>query len=281
MTKPRVLFVDDEPGIRTTLSAILQMHGFDVTTRGSVAEALSSIQREEFDVLLTDLNIGQPADGFTLVSAMRRTQPEAVNVIITGYPAFETALHAIRAQVDDYFVKPADPVELVQRIQERLANNDRRIPPPLKKLSYILQESTPAILDQFADEMFNAQVFPVQSLSRKEVVNHFPGVLEDIITGLHSDQAIFGGDMPAASQHGSTRCEQGFTIPMLVHEFSIFRRAIYEIIQSNLLAVDVSSLIPDIIRIEQSLDARLKRAIETFQARCESDVASNRDLRSA
>src|SRR4051812_11365754 len=112
MSKPRVLFVDDEPGIRTTLAAILEMHGFDVTTKGSVSEALKAIQKDSYDVLLTDLNIGQPADGFTLVSAMRRTQPLAVNVIITGYPAFETALHAIRAQVDDYFVKPADPEEL-------------------------------------------------------------------------------------------------------------------------------------------------------------------------
>ncbi len=271
MTKPRVLFVDDEPGIRTTLSAILEMHGFDVTSRASVPDALSAIQTDSYDVLLTDLNIGQPADGFTLVSAMRRTQPQAVNVIITGYPAFETALHAIRAQVDDYFVKPADPLELVQRIHDRLALHDRRIPPPLKKLSYILQESAGPIMDRFVDQLCNAHVFPLQSLSRKEVTNHFPGVLQEIITGLLGGQEVFGGDMEAARQHGTIRCEQKFNIPMLVHEFSMFRRVIYETIQANLLGVDVSSLIPDMIRIGQSLDARLKRAIEAYQTRCEGD----------
>jgi DNA-binding response OmpR family regulator len=269
MTKPRVLFVDDEPGIRTTLSAILEMHGFNVTSRASVPEALAAIQAETFDVLLTDLNIGQPADGFTLVSAMRRTQPQAVNVIITGYPAFETALHAIRAQVDDYFVKPADPTELIQRLHERLTQHDRRVPPPLKKLSYILEESRESILDGFIDELHNAKIFPVQSLTRQEVANHFPGVLQEIITGLHGDQEVFGGDMEAARQHGAIRCEQRFNIPMLVQEFSMFRRAIYQTIQANLLGVDVSSLIPDMIRIGQSLDARLKRAIESYQARCE------------
>jgi DNA-binding response OmpR family regulator len=273
MKKPRVLFVDDEPGIRTTLSAILTMHGFDVTTKSSVTEALTAMQRDHFDVLLTDLNIGQPADGFTLVSAMRRTQPQAVNVIITGYPAFETALHAIRAQVDDYFVKPADPVELVQRIQDRLATHDRRIPPPLKKLSYILEENASQIMERFVDDMYNAQVFPVQALTRKQVTNHFPGVLDEIIKGLHSENEVFGGDMMAASRHGAIRCEQHFNIPMMVQEFSLFRRAIYQIIQSNLLAVDVSSLIPDMIRIGQSLDARLKRAIEAFQSRCEGDIS--------
>lgn len=272
MSKPRVLFVDDEPGIRTTLAAILQMHGFDVTTRSSVPEALSSIQREQFDVLLTDLNIGQPADGFTLVSAMRRTQPEAVNVIITGYPAFETALHAIRAQVDDYFVKPADPLELVQRIQDRLALHDRRVPPPLKKLSYLVQESAGAIIDRFVDEVYNTGVFPVQSLSRKEIMNHFPDVLGEIIQGLQSGHEVIAGDVQAAGRHGAVRFSQKFTIPMLVQEFSIFRQLIYESIQLNLLAVDVSSLVPDMIRIGQSLDARLKRAIEAYQSAGQGDL---------
>jgi YesN/AraC family two-component response regulator len=39
---------------------------------------------------------------------MRRTKPDCVNLILTGYPAFETALEAIRNQVDDYIVKPAE-----------------------------------------------------------------------------------------------------------------------------------------------------------------------------
>ena len=272
MTKPRVLFVDDEPGIRTTLSAILEMHGFEVTARSSVPEALAAIQRDEYDVLLTDLNIGQPADGFTLVSAMRRTQPKAVNVIITGYPAFETALHAIRAQVDDYFVKPADPAELVQRIQDRLATHDRRIPPPLKKLSYVLEESLPTIIERFVDELYRTDAFPVQALTRKEVANHFPEVLEEIVHGLQARQEVLSGDVEAASRHGVVRCTQKFTIPMLVQEFSILRQMIYEAIQSNLLAVDVSSLVPDMIRIGYTLDARLKRAIESFQSSCRSDL---------
>lgn len=269
MTKPRVLFVDDEPGIRTTLGAILQMHGFDVTTRGTVPEALSTIQKEQFDVLLTDLNIGQPADGFTLVSAMRRTQPDAVNVIITGYPAFETALHAIRAQVDDYFVKPADPVELIQRIQERLAKNDRRIPPPLQKLSFILQGNADLIIRRYVEEVYHSADLPVQKLDRAAVENHFPAVLDELIRGLQTEEEVFAGDVDSARRHGVTRYAQGFTVPMLVQEFSILRRVIFHSIQENLLGVDVSSLIPDMVRIALSLDARLKDAIEAYQAQCE------------
>src|SRR5439155_19692937 len=87
----RLLFVDDEPNIRLTLPAILKQEGFEVTTAATVPEALDHIIKPTFDVLLADLNIGQPGDGFTNVSAMRRTQPEALNMILTGYLDFDTA----------------------------------------------------------------------------------------------------------------------------------------------------------------------------------------------
>ena len=105
---PRVLFVDDEAGIRLTLSAILEREGFAVTVASTVSEALALISAEKYDVLLSDLNIGQASDGFTVVSAMRRTQPEAVTMILTGYPAFESALRALREQVDEFLTKPAN-----------------------------------------------------------------------------------------------------------------------------------------------------------------------------
>ena len=75
--KIRILFADDEPSIRMTLPAILQHEGFEVSVAATVAEALAYINRETFDVLLADLNIGERGDGFTLISAMRRVQPQA------------------------------------------------------------------------------------------------------------------------------------------------------------------------------------------------------------
>src|SRR5712672_4331242 len=96
MGKTRLLFVDDEPSIRTTLAAILEMHDFEVTTASDISSALSFIQSKAFDVLLSDLNIGEPGDGFTIVSAMRRVQPDACTFILTGYPDLETAIQGIR-----------------------------------------------------------------------------------------------------------------------------------------------------------------------------------------
>jgi DNA-binding NtrC family response regulator len=120
--KPRVLFLDDEESIRATLPLMLEAYGFTVTPTGTVPDALRLITNEKFDVLIADLNVGHAGDGFTVVSAMRRTQPAAVNFILTGYPAFETALEAIRQQVDDYLIKPTDIELLVQTIQSKLTD---------------------------------------------------------------------------------------------------------------------------------------------------------------
>jgi DNA-binding NtrC family response regulator len=117
----RLLFVDDEDSIRATLPLILQEHGFDVKSAASVAEALQKIQTHSFDIVLSDLNIHKPQDGFDVVRAMRKVNPRSVAIILTGYPAVENAVEALRLRIDDYFVKPADVNSLVATMNEKLA----------------------------------------------------------------------------------------------------------------------------------------------------------------
>jgi len=124
--RKRLLFVDDEPSIRLTLPPVLENHGFVVTTAESVSDAIARLDHAHFDVLLSDLNIGQDGDGFQVVSAMRKRHPHCVNIILTGYPAFESAVLAIRHQVDDYVVKPADIDVLVSTINQRLSEQRGR-----------------------------------------------------------------------------------------------------------------------------------------------------------
>ena len=116
----RLLFVDDEEGIRSTLPTILERRGFDVRVAATVPEALSEIRTHEFDVLLSDLNIGEDGDGFSVIRAMRKAHPKCVAILLTGYPAFETAVQAIEDGVDGYLVKPADINSLVSTIERKL-----------------------------------------------------------------------------------------------------------------------------------------------------------------
>ena len=118
--KPRMLFVDDEEGIRLTLPLILGKRGFQVKAVGSVPHALSEINDQRFDVLLSDLNINEESDGLLVIASMRVSHPECRNFILTGYPSFETAQQGIRQNIDGYFTKPADVEDLVSEIKAKL-----------------------------------------------------------------------------------------------------------------------------------------------------------------
>ena len=93
---PRVLLADDDDAVRNMLQVTLERDGFEVVAVASVSEALSRIATQTFDVLVSDLHMPHAADGFTVVSAMRHTHPNAVTLLLSGYPALDEALAAIR-----------------------------------------------------------------------------------------------------------------------------------------------------------------------------------------
>src|SRR5438128_3291824 len=128
-----LLFVDDEPSIRLTLLPIFEERGFQVHVAASVSEALATIKAQRFDVLLSDINIDRESDGFTVVHAMREANPDCVTVLLTAYPAFETAVRSIRAEVDDYFTKPADLDAIIRTIDRKLLARGMQRTAPTKK----------------------------------------------------------------------------------------------------------------------------------------------------
>lgn len=86
--RKQILFVDDEDSIRLTLSLVLQQRGYDVEVAASVREAIGKITSNRFDVLLSDLNIGEAGDGFAVVRAIREVNSGCVTIILTGVPWF-------------------------------------------------------------------------------------------------------------------------------------------------------------------------------------------------
>jgi YesN/AraC family two-component response regulator len=263
MTK--LLFVDDEPTIRLTLPLILEMHEFEVKAAANVGDALALIQSEKFDVLLSDLNIGEPSDGFTVVSAMRRIQPDAITIIITGYPAFETALEAIRGQVDDYIVKPANTEELIDTIRQKLTNRTRHVQVTRQRVSEVVEENIERIVQRYVEKLRSRRDFPIDGLPDGEVRNSVPLVLQEVVRDLQErDHELSPAITEGAKEHGRLRCKQGFQLLQLVEEIRILRNLVYQTIQENLLIIEVSALIPDMVRIGDSLDARLKESVWAF-----------------
>jgi ActR/RegA family two-component response regulator len=262
--RPAILFVDDEPPIRTTLPAILNRFGFDVTAAGTVPEALHLIATRKFDVLISDLNIGQPGDGFTVVSAMRRTQPDAVTFILTGYPAFQTALEAIRQQVDDYLIKPADMEALVENIREKLIT-----PPPrvhrieARRLADILARNTQEIVQRWLRAAREDPEINAVRLSDEELTDHVPKIIAEIVAKPAPNQ-LSEAALRDADIHGKTRFTQGCTIPAIVREARILQNAISRFVQENLLALEISSVIPDVMYIGETIQAFLEESIRAY-----------------
>lgn len=261
---PQLLFVDDEPSIRTLLSTILKQRGFEVTAASSVAEALALIASRRFDILLSDLNIGEPGDGFTVVSAMRRTQPDAATFILTGYPAFESALEAIRQQVDDYFVKPADVDGMVDRIRGALTNarTERpRIQP--RRLKEVLQENKREILSRWLAAASVDEQICATRLTDNELTDHLPLLIDEIL-GTPQEQKLPPKAIHAAQQHGSNRARQGCSIPSMIREARILHEVVSRLVNENLLAVEISYLITDIMAVGETIQAFLEESIRSF-----------------
>ena len=265
-TKTRVLFVDDEAGIRLTLPAILEHEGFVVSVAASVPEALEIMNHQAFDVLLTDLNIGAPADGFILVSAMRKIQPGAATFILTGYPDFQTALEAIRKQVDDYFVKPADIPTLVSTLREKIHRPRELCQTPCKRLSAVIRENSNAIIGHWLREVGEDERLKSIPISKVARIDHFPDLLADLANVLAaSDFEVSQTSLTTAAVHGVDRAQQGYTIPQLIAEMRLLHRVIATCLQQNLLSMDLSAVIPDSLKIGEYLQALLEESIRAFQ----------------
>ncbi|HEY4677349.1 MAG TPA: response regulator [Candidatus Angelobacter sp.] len=263
----RVLFVDDEAGIRNTLKPILEQHGFEVTVAATVPEALEHMNHATFDVLLSDLNIGQPGDGFTVVSAMRRVQPQAATFILTGYPDFDTALQAIRSQVDDYLLKPTDVPTLIHTIQSRLENR-RHVPPdrPIKRVSHLMEESLTEITKEWLRLVKAHHELGAIRISDLDRIDHLPALIEEMANRVDQASEITTEQAKSlAVSHGKQRALQGYSIPLVVVEMRLLQHVLSAVLQHNLIRMDLSTVIGDMMLIGESLQEQLEFSIRGFQ----------------
>ena len=263
----RILFVDDEAGIRMTLAPILERHDFEVSTAATVPEALEKINHQTFDVLLSDLNIGQPGDGFTVVSAMRRVQPEACTFILTGYPDFETALQAIRSQVDDYLLKPTDVPTLIQAIARKLEQKRPLVhEAPVKRVSELLRENVQQISEEWLREVKSHPELLALRLKDDDRIDHIPPLIEQLAERIDSGSSSSSRTLAELGQkHGKVRARQGYSIPIMVIEMRLLQRVISFVLQRNLIRMDLSTVIADMMEAGEGLQEELEFSIRGFQ----------------
>jgi ActR/RegA family two-component response regulator len=266
MAAARVLFVDDEPALCATMPAVLEQHGFAVTAVDTVDRALSEITSHPFDVLISDLNIGQPGDGFVVVGAMRRTQPLCVTLILTGFPGFETALQAIRSQVDDYLIKPAPVPTLVKLIEQKLRERKPGVPPSTKRVAEILRKNVFEITQRTLRSLKADPMIGALPLTDEDWIEQIPHIVEGLAATLESAESrtLSPGVIRAAELRGEKRYRQGYTIPMLATGARLLETAIYDVIHENLLSINLSYFVFDLKRLNETLGLQLELALQSY-----------------
>jgi two-component system, NtrC family, response regulator PilR len=115
----RILVVDDEPSMREYLELLLSAAGYEVSTAPSATQATRALQREEFDLVISDMKLGTESGLAVLQAARARpSAPEVILITAFGTPA--AAVEAMRRGAYDYICKPFDNEELKLLVQKAL-----------------------------------------------------------------------------------------------------------------------------------------------------------------
>jgi two-component system response regulator AtoC len=114
----KILVVDDEALVRDIIrKGLSQMGGFNVEVAQSGPEAIEKIEKDVFDLVLTDLKM-PGMDGLELLKTIKGTRPEVMVILMTAYGSIETAVEAMRIGANDYITKPVDLNELLIHISK-------------------------------------------------------------------------------------------------------------------------------------------------------------------
>ncbi|MBW2038833.1 MAG: sigma-54-dependent Fis family transcriptional regulator [Deltaproteobacteria bacterium] len=130
----KILVVDDEEIVRSSLLDWLQEDGYQVEAAEDGFKALEKIKEKTWDIALVDLKMPK-MDGLELMKKIKEIQPQVQVIIITAYATVHTAVQAIKTGAYDYLVKPFNPEEISLLIK-RLIESQKLI----KEISYLRKE---------------------------------------------------------------------------------------------------------------------------------------------
>ena len=182
----RILIIDDEPAIRVTLAAFLEVDGHVVSTSSTAGGAMEEVRRQAFDLIFLDLHLG-PENGLDLIAALLKENPLARVIVITGDLSVETAVEAMKRGAVDYLVKPFTPIE-VQLVTHKVAER-RRLEAEVESLRDALGQ-----LDPEAD-------FPTSDAATQQAINLARQVAGSNVTVLISGEPGTGKARLARAIH--------------------------------------------------------------------------------
>jgi len=285
----KILVVDDEASVRELLRrGLSQMGHFLVDVASNGLEAIEKIEKDLFDLVLTDLKMPEMG-GIELLKTIKGTRPELTVIIMTAHGSIETAVEAMKKGADDYITKPIDFNELLIHISKA------------QKQSLILKENRWLKLE--VRKKFEFDKIIGKSKRMQEVFS-----LIEKVAASNSTVIIYGGSgtgkelVAKAIHHHSPRAEKPFVpfncgaIPELLVESELFghikgaftgavqtQKGLFEEAEGGTLFLDEISTIPlsaqvKLLRVLQEKEIMRVGSTERIKIDARMIAATNDDL---
>jgi len=292
MEMMKILVVDDEASIREMLQkGLTQRGGFSVEVAQNGFEAIEKIEKDVFDLVLTDLKMPE-MDGLELLKTVKGTRPEIMAIMMTAYGSVETAVEAMKIGADDYITKPIDFNDLFIRISK------------VQKESTLARENR--LLKMEVRKKFEFNNIIGKSKKMQEIFS-----LIEKVAPSNSTVVIYGGSgtgkelVAKAIHYNSPRADRSFipfncgAIPETLVESELFghtrgaftgavqaKKGLFEEANSGTLFLDeISTIVPSVqvklLRVLQEKEVMKVGSTERTKIDVRMIAATNVDLEAA
>lgn len=289
MEPMKILVVDDETPVREMLQrGLTQMGGYSVEVAQNGLEAVEKIEKDLFDLVLTDLMMPE-MDGMELLKMIKGTRPEVPVIMMTAYGSIETAVESMKMGANDYITKPIDFNDLLLHISRT------------QKENLLLKENR--LLRMEVRKKFEFSNIIGKSKKMQEIFS-----LIEKVAPSHSTVIIYGGSgtgkelVAKAIHYHSPRADQAFipfncsAIPETLVESELFghtkgaftgaiqaKRGLFEEADGGTVFLDeISTILPSVqvklLRVLQEKELMRVGGTERIKIDIRMIAATNEDL---
>src|SRR5436190_20747254 len=125
MPQSRLLVVEDDPGVRTTIVTCLELEGYSVDVLSSTGEAIDRLDAASYPIVISDIYIDERT-GLDVLEAARRKDPGCSVILMTARGTMETVMAATRGGAFDYIAKPFDLDRILETVKRAEAAHQQQ-----------------------------------------------------------------------------------------------------------------------------------------------------------
>lgn len=286
--KISLLIVDDEESVRDSLVNWFIEDGFQVASAENAKKAITLLEKENFDIILTDIKM-PGMDGLELLKRIKALKKDAIVIVMTAFATVDTAVQALKDGAFDYITKPFDPDDLSHLI--RNASKQIILMDENEKLkSQIQLENIQDIIGNSPEiEQVLREVQSVAASNASVIITGESGTGKELFArAIHanSSRKFF----PMVSVHCGALSESLLESELFGHEKGAFTGAVYNRKGRFEMADSGTIFLDEIATISMKMQIELLRVLETKSfvrvggnKLIESDFrvicATNRDLK--